>query len=126
MGEKANEEKGEKNDLSKEQLDRCIPVARKVLSFIADAGLPIGDIKKETASDDYDKAIKSILQLLLDENLRVNDVEMVIALMLQPVDLVGKGIDHSLKINLKQASEKVWKKSPDEVTLQEVDALLKS
>jgi len=115
-----------KTDLSQEQMDRAIPISRKILSLIASAELPMGELKRETCGVAYDAAIKSSLQLMLDANLQVSDVQMVAALMLQPLDIVGKGIDHAMKINLQQASAKLWKKDPLEVTLSEVDALLKS
>lgn len=119
-------EEAKKPDLSEEQLKRCIPVAHRLVKIISDAELPLGNLKKEEVGGVYDDVIKTSLQSFLDADLQVGDVQLVLALAMQSLDLVLKGVDHAMKINLSAASEKLWKMSPEEVRLQDIDKMLRS
>ena len=116
----------EELDLSKAQMDKCIPIARQVLELIDRANLPIGDLKQADASKFYDEVRKSILQVMLNANLERQDVDLVGGLVLQPVSIILKGLEHALAISFQQAETQKWGKSVGEVTMLEMDTLIKS
>jgi hypothetical protein len=125
MSEQVKEEE-KKEDTTEKQLERCIPVARQVMKEIADSGVEIGNLKAEEVDAKFNAVRTSCLKAMLDANLLVNDVSMVLALILQPFELTCKGVESAFQMTLKQAAEKKWGKPSGEITLQEIDEILKS
>src|ERR1035437_4554849 len=116
----------EQIDLSKKQMDRTIPVAKKVLELIVGANLPIGDLKKDEVGSQYDVVKTSVLQVMLDADLEYQDLDLVYSLVVQPVSLILKGVEQALAISWENAETLKWGKSKREVTMKEADALLRS
>ena len=119
------ENTNEKKDLTAEQVARCKPVAEKIRKGIVDANLPVGDLKKEEVDAVYDDVVKSAIAEMLSADVQIQDIEVILALVNQPFTLVAGKLKHSFAKNFETAAVQKWGKSPDEVTMSEIDSLIK-
>ena len=108
-------------------LDRCIPVAKRIQSIIHDADLTIGlDLKSEKIKDEYDAVAKSVLEEMLKADLQIQEVEILLALVSESTMLVANKVKHAMGLNLENAVKKLFGHNQEEVTMSEIDKILKS
>ena len=126
MSKATYSEKDHEKDLSKERMDRCIPVAKEVMKLIAAHDGVMGDVTQDQMDESYDGVAKSILQLYLDKNILVSEVNFINSLMQQiiggPLNIVSGAVNRQLKT----AEQSVFGKDLPEVTFQELDVFLKN
>lgn len=116
---------GKPRDLTKERMEKLLPIAKEVVRIIAGNNLPMGD-NKDLDIKRYDSVSKDVLQYMLDNEVKFSDKEFLFQLVLQPFDLVKETIFLSLKNNLDSAMNKVLKKDFREITLKDIDVILKN
>lgn len=131
MGKKSNFKKlrqlseEEQKQLYADLLERTIPVAREVTKLIAAHAdtYPFGD--NAQASDDSHKLAEEIIALFIERNVRWNDREFIMQLVLQPAsgakDILHTAFDRSWNTLLTG----ILGKKVTELDFVEVDALMR-
>ena len=110
-------------DLTKERLERVVPVAKEALKLIANAELPMGDVH-ERDNHKFDAVAKDILKLMLDARLKYVEKEFLFQLILQPVGMLKEVVLKSLSNSFDKVIEKLLKKEFRDTDLQDMDNLL--
>lgn len=110
-------------DDTKEQLQRCLPVARRIIPVIAAVE---GDIVGSRAEKlkSYQPVASKVLEILLGENVLVGDINCVLTLLREPSDIVGYIVTESMNKHLEELQEKVFGKQPRELSMSEVHRCL--
>lgn len=115
----------------KEMLERIVPIAKKALKIITEGDVLIGQNKDNSGKpvkefyEFYKERSTKVLELLRDNNLKYNDIETLVQFMVQPVDLFRNYITTSLKQSFEKAQAILWGKDHLDVTLQDLDKILK-
>uniref|UniRef100_A0A6H1ZIE8 Uncharacterized protein n=1 Tax=viral metagenome TaxID=1070528 RepID=A0A6H1ZIE8_9ZZZZ len=86
----------EKDNLHKEVLKRCVPIAKRINAIILEQDLGMGDITG-TRPQNYLLAAKHIQELLLEENVYWGEKEFVFQLARQPLDMLEKIVNGDLQ-----------------------------
>lgn len=84
-----------------EMMERCVPVAKKILKIIVDLDLSVGDkmiqrdqngnvipMKEGARPEGYVEAAKQIQELFLETNLKWMERHMIFMLVKQPMDML--------------------------------------
>jgi hypothetical protein len=131
-GKAAETPADEAPDLGKLQMGRCLPVFNEILDYLAANKPPVGNLDVPEAVKAYDELAKVVIGKYLSADLQRQDCEMVQGMFLQMFSLIFKGsgkelwgVENALKATFNSAEAKKWGKSPSEVTLKELDSLLK-
>lgn len=115
-----------KPDLTKERLEKCLPLASAFMSRITTAGfLPDAYATKEEMIDACEPIAKDLLQLFLDSNIKLDQVGFVYQLALASLNFVNERVVASLQEGLEIANTKLWTKDRTEITTQDLEAVLK-
>ena|SRR3990167_1234984 len=115
---------GKPKDLTKERMKKMVPIARQVLEMIVDAELPMGDLHAHN-NEKFNSLAKNILQLMLENEVKYIDKDFLFQLCLQPIDMAKEVVLKSLKNSFDQLIEKALKKDFLDVTLLDMDRILK-
>jgi hypothetical protein len=120
---KSDEKKMEKQH--KERLNRCIPVARKLLKIIGEHApvVPLGDV--EQTDEGYALISKDFLSVLLKEDIHWSDREFIFQLMMQAVSFPKEIASQSMERSWQVAIAGLVGKPAFELKASEVDALLR-
>jgi len=121
-------ESEEKRDYTAERNTRCLPIARELLKRIsAHDDLLIGDTTPEESAEYYSKIyVEDIIPYLLEQNVRIGDIGYVFKIMLQAIQLSQDRTEMTLELLYEKATAKKWGKSDtDEVTVTDLDTVLK-
>lgn len=122
----ADDIKQEEKDLTKEQNERCFPIAKIIFEKIAEYGVLIGNNKFEEYSNHYKDLVQGIKQIYLNYDLSLNDINFVEKLLLMPLEQINHLIIENVNHALKEATAKKWGKDVDELTYKDIDEYLKS
>ena len=120
------------DNLHEERLARCVPVARRILEIVSSNFPYMGDISdksgqvKKEANDSYIKIAEEILKEMLDKNLYYTEKLFVFSLVEQALKLSQEKVQMSLERSLERAETKLFGKSVLDLTLQDLDYVLKS
>ena len=112
------------DQLHKERLEKCVPLAKKLIKEIANADLAIGDAHAHD-NDAYEAVAKEILKIFLYEDFKYRDKEFIFQLVLQPFDQIREIVVKSLAQSFDRAINVALKKDFMEVTVMDLDNLLK-
>ena len=115
--------KKQEKDLNRERIAECVPIAKEILRVIVESNLKMGEVDKGT--DEYNEAAKKILQFMLDKNIKYVNNEFVFQLALQPLDMVRDLVTVSLKHSFDAALDKALGNSYQDVTMEDLNRLLK-
>ena len=115
---------GKPKDLTKERMKKMVPLARQVLEMIVEAELPMGDLHAHD-NEKFNSLAKNILQLMLENEVKYIDKDFLFQLCLQPIDMAKEVVLKSLKNSFDQLIEKALKKDFLDVTLLDMDRILK-
>lgn len=116
----------EEKDLNKEQLDRCIPVAKQILDMLGKYDNKLmGQVSQSDLNVAYKDLVTEIKKLFLEKDLQLNDINFVMSLVVQPIDAVKFIISENFNKLLKDAQFKFWGKDNDDVTVGDLDKLFK-
>jgi len=117
-----DEQKKENWDI---RLNRCIPVARKILELIAEKKPMIGNTTREEVQDSYAPLVEEVLKSMLAENIAVHESKFAFGLALQTIDFLQNMTLASTDITLLKMKRAVYNKDEEDVTFQEADEILK-
>ena len=111
-------------DLTKERILELTPVARGIVRIIHDADLSVGEVH---AHDNvkYDATAKKILELMLKNSVKYVDKEFLFQLVFQQFELVKEVVMRSLSKSFDSALERSLGKEFLQVTLGDLDRVLK-
>lgn len=115
----------------RQRLNKITPIAIEALRIMTDGELLIGENmdKSGNLSDEFRKFYQDrstkVLTLLRDSNIKYSDVDLVISFMVQPIDVLKEMIKNSLNTSAELAQNKLWGKEYLDVTLQDMDNVLK-
>ena len=115
---------GKPKDLTKERMKKMVPLARQVLEMIVEAELPMGDLHAHD-NEKFNMLAKNILQLMLENEVKYIDKDFLFRLCLKPIDMAKEVVLKSLKNSFDQLIEKALKKDFLDVTLLDMDRILK-
>uniref|UniRef100_A0A6M3XVS2 Uncharacterized protein n=1 Tax=viral metagenome TaxID=1070528 RepID=A0A6M3XVS2_9ZZZZ len=87
-------------------LERCVPLAKKVLAILVEEGAEMGDIKESPES--HMKSAELIMQAFLDANVRWADRHFIFQLAMQPVEMVKNLVLNSLGETFNVGSGVLW------------------
>lgn len=111
-------------DLSTERNERCVPHAKAAIKIIADFDGPLGDIKPQEMQESYDALVRAVLEYMRDNGVRATETGYIKQLVLQKFDHVLSYVIASLDKNIVAATDILWNKKSDEVTLKDIDNVL--
>ena len=113
--------------MHKERMERCVPVAQEVLKLIAgkEASAPLGDIVDEDRKW-YSEIGLEVIQLFLDRKVHFTDRTFIFQLAMQAIEQTRDAVTNSVELSFDKAMKKMWTKDMDEVTMNDIDAVLKT
>ena len=117
--------KGQPKDPTKERTKKMVPIAHTATKLIVEAHLPTGE-HQDMDMKQYDAVATSVLQLMLDNDVKYSDKDFLFQLILQPFDLIKETVLLSLKKNLDVAIDRALGKDFRELTLGDMDKVLKN
>ncbi len=119
-----------KRDYSKERMDRCLPLAQKILEIIAESKPKMGDKKPELQEEwdlCYNEIGEKILNLMVENNLcYYSDKEFVMRLVIQPFEMIEHVLMNTWTEQSGRILEKKFGKDFYDITFEDVDKVLKS
>ena len=124
--------KPENHDLSAERDEKVLPIARKLLKLLADReDLNMGSrasIKtQEEAAKYYQKVYQDdVVPLLLEHNMKLNDIPYLFSVMLQPIQFTSDITTSSIEMNRDLADAKKYGlKDIQDICVDDIDTALK-
>ncbi len=118
--------------LHQERLDRCVPIAKKILTLLAEENPYIGDVNdkdtgqpKPEANESYNKIAGKVLEVLFEANIRFTEKLFVFSLVKQAAELTEEKVQMSLDNSMQRAESQLWGKDVMELDLQDIDKQLK-
>jgi len=119
-----SQEKQQK-DLTKERDEQLSPVAHKIIKVIAEAVLPLGGELHAHDNPKFVGVTKEVLGIMLDNGVKYVDSTFLFQLILQPFDNTREIVMKSLGESLTRAETKLFGKGYREVTLRDLDKIIK-
>lgn len=128
--ERTEEEiKQELEDLSKARDVKCEPVAETVLEIIArhkpSASITGSDKDHDKMVESYEPIFKEIMELCLQKELTLSEIGYMMSIVKMFFDFTEQMVSKSITLNQGIAEKKVWGKEPRELTLKDLDDILK-
>lgn len=113
--------------LTRERDDRCLPVAKCIIKMIVEfKGGKFGSlVSAEQAIKSVDKLALDILALLLNENVKVNEISYIFTLIEQIVRTPKDIVIESVNAHFSKADNKLWGKDLKDVTVGDLEKVLK-
>ena len=108
----------------KKQLERCIPFAKLVLKTVLEADLDMGDNKDLDEKKYQDTGLK-VIAALMESNVAFTDRQFIFQLALQPISKIQELVVESLTKSFNIASEKKWGKDMMDITINDINNVLK-
>ena len=115
---------GKEKDLTKEREEKVVPVARKIIKLIIEAELPMGSIHAHD-NPKFAATAKEVLGLMLEVDMKYVDKDYLSQVILQPFDSVMEIVKRSLGESFNNAEKKVFGKDFRDLTLGDLDKVLK-
>lgn len=121
--------KQKENRLTVEQKktsDKCSNIAKDILKMIANYdNLTIGQYNQHEFNEAYKDLIQEIKKYLLTKNVLLEEIKLINQYLEQPTLQINHILNENLNNSLRQAQEKLWKKSPEDITYNDLDNILK-
>lgn len=97
----------EEKDLTKERDEKCIPIAKELIVYLAEMEkMPLG--QEGFNAEEYSPVILKFMQKLIDEEVKAMDVIYIFNLARQALDIVQKAVDHNLDQHMNRVTEHVY------------------
>jgi hypothetical protein len=116
----------EERNYTQERLDRTVPAAKALFKLIADNldNLKVGEIKDEDRNG-YVQFSKQVIKSMMDANLNFADRYFVFQLLTQIVEMCKDATINNIEGGYNLATEILWGKDINDLTLVDVDLMLK-
>lgn len=115
--------KREKN-LTELRDERTVPVAQDILAVIGAFDGPLGQVDQAKLAEAYDPLIKQVLAILLNNDVKLTEVQYIMTLVEQRLKHVESYVNASLNQNVSAALAIKWGKDESELTFSEIEAVL--
>jgi hypothetical protein len=113
----------ETEDLTEERNARCVPCANDLRAIIAK-----GRIDSEPSDelfDEYKPLHKEAVELFMAHNIKLSEVHYVFQLVRTGTDMLFNSVSQSLQKNVQLLEEKKFGQLVDDMSVQDLDVLLK-
>lgn len=118
------EQEKQKTNLTKERNKRCLPAARKVLEITGRG--KIEDKEAPELQKSYADLYRETMDVFMEHDIKITEVGYVFRLVRLSADLLEDTVNQSLTRHLETAQEKAYGKRVDELTIQDLDELVKA
>lgn len=130
--QKIEEIKEQGPDLTKERDDRCIPIVRELIKRLGNRADELvmeasnKDANRQDTLDYYGKVfLEDVIELLLQNNVRVDEVGYIFRLMLEPITHLSQQTTMALDMHENTALASLYgKNDPREITVVDVHRVL--
>lgn len=112
--------------LNQERLDRCIPIAKAINKVLQESDAFIGDISPEERLAKYKEIAGNVIEIMRLAEVRYVDMNFIFQLAAQPVDSTKDLVTTSVIHSFNMAEQKLMKKDYMDLTLQDLDDILKA
>lgn len=116
---------GKERDLTKERLDKLVPLAREIIEAITEAQLPLGDTHAHDNAK-FDFVTSKVLKIMLNNEVKYVDKEFLFQLVFQPFDVIKETVLMSLRKSFDLVIDRSLHKEFREFTLLDMDRTLKA
>lgn len=117
------------NQEYQERLKRCRPIAQKIIEMIAEAKLPMGDLKdkngnlKEDIESRYYDFTGEVLKMMLESGMKYSERNHVFQLMLQTYEQTMEKTTKAIELSFERAFKEKWKDELD-ITMGDIHEIL--
>lgn len=108
-----------------EKLVKLIPVAKEILKRVADHDVLIGNITEDEKKEAYKSFSSEMIDYFVKEELTAYDVEMVFKLAMQAYDSLANVTMNSINLAYELAIKELFGKDKIDVTLKDLNSILK-
>lgn len=122
MKEKDDKEKSKE---AKERIAACAPLALEILKKIGNADLKVGAAEEVKGDDAYDNLAYEIIALMLKEDVKLWDKEIIFQLVYQAIEITKDRVLNSLELSYEKARDIAFGKDFLELKMSDVDKILK-
>lgn len=113
-------------NLTKMRDEKCVPIAQEILQIIASFDCKMGGEDRDAMVDHYLPLKNKIIKVLLEKEVPIDHVGHINRLMLQPLDFATNLVANSLNESMRQMQIKLFKKEIKDLTVKELDDMLKA
>ena len=121
--------KKEDKDLKKreeEGLDRCIPVAKKIIKIITNHDYKLGVLSDKEKDEVFDPIAKEVIQLMVDKDLLYLEKDLVFQLVFQALEETKNKVVNSLHLSWELAVKNYFDgKDIVDLTLKDLDSKMR-
>lgn len=117
--------KGKTKDLNVDREKRCIPLAKKIISIVAESKYSLGKLSDKDLKE-YDEIALAVISEMLSDDILYSEKEFVFQLVLQAIEntkeVVLRNMNRSFDIALNKRIGKDFK----DLKISDIDNILKS
>lgn len=107
-----------------ERLERCIPLAEKIVYTIANSDYDLRNLKREEIFDIHSPIANSIIRLMINNSVKYTDTQFVFSIARRVFDHVESIVHAQLENSLNAANTILWKENHLDVTVGKVHEVL--
>ena len=100
-------------------------LTKQILKIIANSDIQLGARDIEQEPERYKETAMQIIKLLHKANILEAEVELIKQLMVQATSIAINAVIGSIELSKDIALTNFWGKHPEEVTLQDIDKMMK-
>jgi len=104
----------------------AVSIAKEILKMIGENDNVLGDISLEERGVYYAQISDKIIDLLKEKNATIMDIDLVFQLLMQAYESVSNAVINSIKRMDKIAYEKLIGKNTLDITVNDLDKVIKS
>lgn len=116
---------GDVKDLSAARNERVLPLVQKIYELLGTKKLQLGEIPTESDKNEYFQISQEVVDLMLEAKLTYYDRIFLFQILLQPIEQLKDIVLNAIETSFAKANEKMWKKDVLELSLEDIDAVLK-
>ena len=115
----------ERDKEAKARIADCAPLALEILKKIGNANLRVGEAEDVKKDDVYNEMALEIIAMMLNNDVKLWDKEIVFQLAFQALEIVKDKVLHSIEMSYETARDKLFGKDILELRMTDVDEILK-
>lgn len=111
----------EQDKLHQERLDRCRPVAKKLLTILAkhqEGDVVMGE--NDAVKTSVTPVAEEIIAMMLAEDIHWSDRQFIFQLAMQPVATLGEVLENAFSISWERAMQNKWGKDAVDLKISDV------
>jgi hypothetical protein len=105
---------------------KCVPIARRIIKMLGNVEtMPVNTKDVAELNATFVPLTSDVLGVLLEEDVKFDEVNYVMRLVLEAYDTLNNYLSQSLNKSMDKASGYFWGKEYTEVTIGDMDRMLK-